>query len=435
MKKFILPLLIPVMMLIGTQLHAADKKIEFNRDIRPILSENCYACHGPDSGARKAGLRLDTEAGAKSKRKGNTAVVAGKAMESELYKRVIATDAHELMPPAKSNKKLDDNQKALLKRWLEEGAGWEGHWAFLSVKKPEAPKVDDPSFIKNPIDNFILDKLRENGLKHSAEADKVTLLRRLCFDLTGLPPTPEQLKNFLADNSSKAYESLVDQLLASPNYGERMAVFWLDLVRYADSVGYHGDQVVTVWPYRDWVIQSFNKNIPFTQFTIEQLAGDLLPNATIENKVASGYNRLGMMSAEGGVQDREYLAKYAAERVRNVSGVWMGTTLGCAECHDHKFDPFTTKEFYSMEAFFADITEKGLYGGNDFGTRMALPSAEQKAQLDSLDAKILELKKVLEASTPELAKQQVEWEKTTTSSVKWQVLKPVKAVSKGGAKL
>ena len=435
MKKFILPMLIPVMMLIGTQSHAADKKIEFNRDIRPILSENCYACHGPDSGARKAGLRLDTEAGAKSKRKGNTAVVAGNAMESELYKRIISTDAHELMPPPKSNKKLDDNQKALLKRWLEEGAGWEGHWAFLSVKKPEAPKVDDPSFVKNPIDNFILDKLRENGLKHSAEADKVTLLRRLCFDLTGLPPTPEQLKNFLADNSSKAYESLVDQLLASPNYGERMAVFWLDLVRYADSVGYHGDQVVTVWPYRDWVIQSFNKNIPFTQFTIEQLAGDLLPNATIENKVASGYNRLGMMSAEGGVQDREYLAKYAAERVRNVSGVWMGTTLGCAECHDHKFDPFTTKEFYSMEAFFADITEKGLYGGSDFGTRMALPTKDQQGQLDSLDTKIVELKKVLEASTPELVKQQVEWEKTVSSSVKWQVLKPEKVVSKGGAKL
>ncbi len=256
-------------------------------------------------------------------------------------------------------------------------------------------------------------------MKHSAEADKVTLLRRLCFDLTGLPPTPEQLKNFLADNSAKAYEALVDQLLASPNYGERMAVFWLDLVRYADSVGYHGDQVVTVWPYRDWVIQSFNKNIPFTQFTIEQLAGDLLPNATTENKVASGYNRLGMMSAEGGVQDREYLAKYAAERVRNVSGVWLGTTLGCAECHDHKFDPFTTKEFYSMEAFFADITEKGLYGGNDFGTRMALPSAEQKVLVDSLDAKILDLKKVLEASTPELTKQQLEWEASVTSSVKW----------------
>ena len=219
MKKFILPMLIPVMMLIGTQSHAADKKIEFNRDIRPILSENCYACHGPDSGARKAGLRLDTEVGAKSKRKGNSAVVAGNAIESELYKRIIATDAHELMPPPKSNKKLDDNQKALLKRWLEEGASWEGHWAFLSVKKPDAPKVDDPSFVKNPIDNFILDKLRENGLKHSAEADKVTLLRRLCFDLTGLPPTPEQLKNFLADNSSKAYEALVDQLLASPQYG------------------------------------------------------------------------------------------------------------------------------------------------------------------------------------------------------------------------
>ena len=358
MKKFMLSILAIWMMISGSRSLAAEKKIEFNRDIRPILSENCYACHGPDSGARKAGLRLDTEEGAKSSRKGSSAVVSGKAMESELYKRIIATDAHELMPPPKSNKKLDENQKALLKRWIDEGAKWEGHWAFLSVKKPAVPKAEDAAFVKNPIDNFILEKQRENSLGHSKEADKITLIRRLCFDLTGLPPTPEQLKNFLADNSAKAYETLVDQLLASPHYGERMAVFWLDLVRYADSVGYHGDQPITVWPFRDWVIQSFNKNIPFTQFTIEQLAGDLLPNATLENKVASGYNRLGMMSAEGGVQDREYLAKYAAERVRNLSGVWLGTTLGCAECHDHKFDPFTTREFYSMEAFFADITER-----------------------------------------------------------------------------
>lgn len=424
------------MMISGSRSLAAEKKIEFNRDIRPILSENCYACHGPDSGARKAGLRLDTEEGAKSSRKGSSAVVSGKAMESELYKRIIATDAHELMPPPKSNKKLDENQKALLKRWIDEGAKWEGHWAFLSVKKPAVPKAEDAAFVKNPIDNFILEKQRENALGHSKEADKVTLLRRLCFDLTGLPPTPEQLKNFLADNSAKAYETLVDQLLASPHYGERMAVFWLDLVRYADSVGYHGDQPITVWPFRDWVIQSFNKNIPFTQFTIEQLAGDLLPNATLENKVASGYNRLGMMSAEGGVQDREYLAKYAAERVRNLSGVWLGTTLGCAECHDHKFDPFTTREFYSMEAFFADITEKGLYGGSDFGTRMTLPSKEQQAQLAALDEKIATLKKTLETSTPEIEKQQAAWESSVAnSSVKWSVLKPQKAVSKGGAKL
>lgn len=436
MKKFMLSILAMWMMISGSRSLAAEKKIEFNRDIRPILSENCYACHGPDSGARKAGLRLDTEEGAKSSRKGSSAVVSGKAMESELYKRIIATDAHELMPPPKSNKKLDENQKALLKRWIDEGAKWEGHWAFLSVKKPAVPKAEDAAFVKNPIDNFILEKQRENSLGHSKEADKITLLRRLCFDLTGLPPTPEQLKNFLADNSAKAYETLVDQLLASPHYGERMAVFWLDLVRYADSVGYHGDQPITVWPFRDWVIQSFNKNIPFTQFTIEQLAGDLLPNATLENKVASGYNRLGMMSAEGGVQDREYLAKYAAERVRNLSGVWLGTTLGCAECHDHKFDPFTTREFYSMEAFFADITEKGLYGGSDFGTRMTLPSKEQQAQLAALDEKIATLKKTLETSTPEIEKQQAAWESSVAnSSVKWSVLKPQKAVSKGGAKL
>ncbi len=420
----------------GVNAHAVDAKIEFNRDIRPILSDNCYACHGPDSGARKAGLRLDTEEGAKSKRKGNTAVVSGNAMQSELYKRIVSVDAHEQMPPPKSNKKLDEKQKELIKKWIEQGANWEGHWSFISVRNPTVPKViNSKGFVRNDIDGFILEKLAQNKLEHSKEADRITLLRRLCFDLTGLPPTKEQVKSFTGDKGDKSYENLVDQLLSSPHYGERMSVFWLDLVRYADSVGYHGDQSVTVWPFRDWVIQSFNKNTPFDRFTIEQIAGDLLPNASIENKTASGYNRLGMMSAEGGVQDKEYLAKYASERVRNVSGVWLGTTLGCAECHDHKFDPFTAKDFYSMEAFFADITERGLYNGSDFGPRISLPSPEQQQQLDSLDDKILSLKKVLDMNTSALEQQQLLWETSVRESSSWQILKPEKAVSKGGAKL
>ena len=417
-------------------LQAAEKPIEFNRDIRPILSENCFACHGPDSGTRKAGLRLDTEEGAKGKSKGDAAIIPGNANASEAYKRLVTHDAKELMPPAKSNKKLDEKQKQLIRDWINQGAKWEGHWAFLPLKKPSLPALQKTSnSVANPIDAFVLEKLAELGMKPSTQADKVTLLRRVAFDLNGLPPTPEEVKAFLDDKSEKAYEKQVDRLLASPHYGERMAVFWLDLVRYADSVGYHGDQPVSVWPYRDWVINSFNKNLPFDRFTFEQLAGDLIPNPSMEQKIASGYNRLGMMSAEGGVQDREYLAKYAAERVRNIGGAWLGTTIGCAECHDHKFDPFSMKDFYSMEAFFADITEKGLYGGSDFGPRMTIPNPQQKAELDSLDAKIAGIRKNLDTQTMELDKEQAAWESSFKQASKWTILKPSKAVSKGGAKL
>lgn len=431
-------LLIPGMiwLIAGACLNAAERPIEFNRDIRPILSENCFACHGPDSGARKAGLRLDIEEGAKGRGKGDPAIVAGKAEASEVYKRLVSHDAKELMPPAKSNKKLDSQQKQLIRDWINQGAKWEGHWAFIPLKKPAIPDIGRfPGVVRNPIDFFVFAKLQEQGMKPSPEADRVTLIRRLSFDLNGLPPTPEEVRAFVEDKSDNAYQKLVDKLLASSHYGERMAVFWLDLVRYADSVGYHGDQPVTVWPYRDWVINAFNKNMPFDRFTLEQIAGDLLPNPTIEQKVASGYNRLGMMSAEGGVQDREYLAKYAAERVRNIGGAWMGSTFGCAECHDHKFDPFTMKDFYSMEAFFADITEKGLYGGSDFGPRMTIPDARQKADLDSFDAGIAAIKKKLDTQTPDLDREQVAWESSLKETPKWTIVKPSKAISKGGAKL
>ena len=359
---------------------AADKPVEFNRDIRPILSDNCYACHGPDARKVKAGLRFDLEKTAKAATKsGAVAIVPGDVKKSELIARVTATDESH-MPPAESGKKLTKEQIVTLTRWIEQGAKWEDHWAFTPIRANPNRQGGG-----HPVDAFILAKLTEKGLKPSPEADRVTLLRRLSFDLTGLPPTPKEVDEFVADQSPTAYEKVVDRLLASPRYGERMAAFWLDLVRYADSVGYHGDQAVSVWPYRDWVVKALNDNMKFDRFTREQLAGDLLPNPTTEQKVAAGYNRLGMMSAEGGVQPKEYLAKYAAERVRAVGGGWLGLTTGCCECHDHKFDPLSTRDFYRLEAFFADIQERGLYSGEDFSPTMPLPTTEQKKRMTELE--------------------------------------------------
>jgi hypothetical protein len=361
---------------------AVAQDVQFNRDVRPILSDNCFACHGPDKGKVKGKLRLDVEKSAKGEASsGAVAVMPGDVTKSELLKRIIATD-NDHMPPAETGKTLTKGQIATLTKWIEQGAKWEDHWAFMPITANPDRKVGGAA----AIDHFIDAKLKEKGLTPAGEADKVTLLRRLTFDLTGLPPTPQEVDAFLKDGTPQAYEKLVDRLLAAPAYGERMAAFWLDVVRYADSVGYHGDQPVSVWPFRDWVVTALNDNMPFDQFTSWQLAGDLLPNATTEQKVAAGYNRLGMMSAEGGVQPKEYLAKYAAERVRAVGGGWLGLTTGCCECHDHKFDPISLKDFYRLEAFFADIQERGLYDGGNFGTSMLLPTAEQEKKLAELEA-------------------------------------------------
>ena len=367
---------------------AAEKPIEFNRDVRPILSENCFACHGPDARKVEAKFRFDLEKSAKGKASsGASPIVPGDVKKSEMLVRLNATgDAH--MPPAETGKKLTPKQIATLTAWVEQGAKWEDHWSLTPIKRPAPPAVKGSVFLKNPIDRFVVEKLTENGLKLSPMADRVTLIRRVTFDLTGLPPTPTEVDAFVNDAEPEAYDKVVTRLLKSAQYGERMAMWWLDVARYADSVGYHGDQVMTVWPFRDYVIKSFNDNKRFDQFTREQLGGDLMPNATTEQKVASGYNRLGMMSAEGGVQPKEYLAKYASERVRAVSGGWLGLTTGCAECHDHKFDPITAKDFYKMEAFFADIQEQGLYNGSDFGSKLSLPSDKQTLERLYLEAAI-----------------------------------------------
>ncbi len=423
--------------------------IEFNRDIRPILSENCYACHGPDKNKRQADLRLDARDGLfserKSEGKSTVPVRPGKRDESELWRRITASDPADRMPPAEAKKTLSAREVRLLGKWIEIGAPWEGHWAFQPLRSPQPLRAIEPprggggSFGSNPIDAFVIEKMQREGLSPSPEADRRTLVRRLSLDLLGLPPEMEIGEGFARDERPEAYERLVDRFLGLPQYGERMAMWWLDLVRYADSVGYHGDQPISVSPFRDYVIRAFNLNKRFDEFTIEQLGGDLLENPTVEQRVAAGYNRLGMMSAEGGVQDKEYLAKYAAERVRNASGTWMAATLGCAECHDHKFDPYTTRDFYRFASFFADIQEKGLYAwSNDtgaWGPSLSVPDARQAAEEERLVHEIAAAKADIERPRPELADAQAGWERDIAPSVEWTSVEALSMASEGGATL
>lgn len=341
---------------------AGSKPIEFNRDIRPILTENCFACHGPDKNQRKAKLRLDVREIALDRE----AIVPGKPQESKVVEHIFSNDPEEIMPPPKSRKVLSAAQKELLRQWIAAGAEYEPHWAYMPLRRPRVPEPTNAAWVRNPIDAFILHTLETRQIRPAPEAAKPELLRRLTLDLIGLPPTPEEVEAFLKDSTPAAYERQVNRLLNSPHYGERMAVPWLDVVRYADTVGYHGDQNQNAFPYRDYVIDSFNRNKSFDQFTVEQLAGDLLPSPSIEQRVASGFNRLNMVTREGGAQSKEYLAKYAADRVRTLSMAWLGSTMGCAECHDHKYDPFTSKDFYQMEAFFADIKQWGVYSDYDY---------------------------------------------------------------------
>jgi Protein of unknown function (DUF1553)/Protein of unknown function (DUF1549)/Planctomycete cytochrome C len=337
----------------------ADERITFNRDVRPILSDKCFACHGPDASHRKADLRLDTADGSRQ------VLVRGKPAESELIARIGSPQKSRRMPPAKSGKELSAAEIDVLRRWVAQGAPYQAHWSYLPRQRPAVPAVKNAAWPRDVIDRFLLARIEAAGLLPSPEADAITWVRRLSFDLTGLPPTPAEIGAFLANDRPDAYERLVERLLGSPHYGERMALYWLDLVRYADTVGYHGDQEHAIAPYRDYVIKAFNENKPFDRFSAEQLAGDLLPGAGAEQKIASGYNRLLQTTHEGGAQDKEYRAKYAADRVRNVSAVWLGATMGCAECHDHKFDPYTQRDFYRLAAFFADLDERGAYLGPD----------------------------------------------------------------------
>jgi len=405
------------------------RHLSYNRDVRPILAESCFPCHGPDKAARKAGLRLDREEIAKGTlASGTVPVVAGAPEKSALIARVVHVDEERRMPLAKSGRtRLSSDEIATLRRWITEGAEWEPHWAYIPPVRPKPPATRERSWIRNPIDAFVLAPIEKAGLRPSPEASRAQLLRRLSFDLTGLPPTPEEVRLFETDTRKDAYERQVDRLLASPHFGERMALFWLDLVRYSDSVGYHSDNARPMWRYRDWVVSAWNANMPFDRFTAEQLAGDLLPGAGDADKIASGYNRLLQTTEEGGAQPKEYRAIYLADRVRNASSVWMGATLGCAQCHDHKFDPYLARDFYSFAAFFADIDELPV------GRRKPdpLPDAVQKQVLDAVEAQVKQLKEALDAAAPT-----PEWEKALAVRpvAKFTTLEPVLASSANGTR-
>ncbi|MEZ0267804.1 MAG: DUF1553 domain-containing protein [Phycisphaerae bacterium] len=365
--------------------------VQFNRDIRPILAENCLACHGADPGTRKAGLRLDVEAGLFGDRpegKGK-AVVKGKPDESILYKRLVTTDEDDLMPPPKSHKVMSAGQKATVRKWIEQGAPYEAHWSLIPPTRPAVPVVKDSKWVRNPIDAFILARLEAAGLKPAAEADRRTLARRLALDITGLPAAPEDVEAFVKDQSPGYYEAYVDKLLASPHYGEHRGRYWLDVARYADTHGIHFDNFREMWSYREWVIDAFNRNVPFDRFTIEQLAGDLLPSPTLDQQIATGFNRCNMTTNEGGIIDEEYAVLYTRDRTETVSQVWMGLTTGCAVCHDHKFDPITAKEFYSMAAFFNNTTQ-AVRDGNVQNTPpiIPVPKTEDRPRFAELQKQI-----------------------------------------------
>ena len=383
-------------------------KIEFNRDVRPILSDTCFKCHGFDPKHREGGRRFDTREGALAENDGVRAIVPGQLKESEAHLRIHSTDKDELMPPPKSGKTLTARQKAILDKWIEQGAEYQEHWAYLKPTRPAVPQVRDSGQpVRNPIDVFVQTRLVEKGLKPSPQADAQTLLRRVSFDLIGLPPKPEEIDALAKAPTPDAYEAAVAKLLASPHYGERMAIPWLDVVRYADTIGYHSDNPRNVWPYRDYVIRAFNDNKRFDQFTIEQLAGDLLPKSTQEQKVGSAFNRLLLSTEEGGAQAKDYEARMLTDRVRAVGTVWLGHTIGCAQCHDHKYDPITMRDFYALGAFFADIKEASI-GRREDGMLVVPPA--QEAQLAKLDGVIVEAKKKLTAVTPQLDAAQQQWE-------------------------
>lgn len=417
---------------------AAAAPVSFNRDIRPIMADTCFRCHGPDKNSRMANLRLDLRDEAiKPNRKGDAPIVPGNAKMSLVIKRIFSANQAMLMPPRASHKALTTAQKETIRKWIDEGAVYEGHWSYQPVTRPAVPPIDGSA---NAIDAFIRQRLAAANLAPAPEADKRTLIRRVTLDLTGLPPTPEETAAFLADNAPGAWERVVTRLMDSDRYAEKQAIYWLDAVRYADTCGFHGDNAFPAWPFRDYVLRSLKANKPFDQFTREQLAGDLLPDATSETRVASAFNRLTRTSAEGGLQPKEYLAKYGADRVRTISSVWLGSTMGCAECHDHKFDPILTRDFYSMKAFFADVKETGLVpdqGEKAWGELMMLPdAAQQQAWTSTLD-KIAETKKELEAKRSSLVAGATElWAKRVAEEVKdWVVQFPIAASTRNGAQL
>jgi hypothetical protein len=418
---------------------AETPTINFSRDIHPIISENCFACHGPDKEARKAKLRLDTREGALKRHDDATPIVPNHPEQSELVRRILTSDPDDHMPPPDSGKKLTPHQIELLRQWIKEGADYTKHWSFQPISDPPVPQVHDPKFVvRNAIDNFVLARLEKEHLTQLPEAPREILLRRVTLDLTGLPPTPAELDAFLNDTSPDAYEKVVDRLLASPHYGERMALEWLDAARYADTHGYHIDAGRDMTRWREWVIDAFNSDMPFDRFTVEQLAGDMLPNATLEQKIASGFNRNHMINFEGGAVPEEYHTAYLVDRVDTTSTVWMGLTVACAQCHDHKYDPIKQKEFYQLYAMFNNVPEKGLDGNKgNAAPVIKTPTADQQRQLDSLAAEIRQVEQSLGAPNEVVDAEQAAWEKGANphQQTLWTLLDAKAFSSKGGAKL
>lgn len=416
-------------------LRAADTPT-FNRDIRPILSDACFQCHGPDSAKRKGGLRLDVRTDATAPAKsGETAIVPGKPEQSELLKRVAAHD-NSAMPPERNGKRLTKDQIALLTRWIADGAEYQGHWAFLPVERPKPPASG------HPVDAFIRAKLAAAKLKPQQEADRATLIRRVTLDLTGLPPTPAEVDAFRKDTSPTAYEAVVDRLLKSPRYGEHMALQWLDFARYADSNGFQVDSSRFQWPWRNWVIEAFNANKPFDQFTLEQVAGDLLPNATRDQVVATGFNRNHRLNGEGGLIAEEWRIETVIDRLETTGSTWLGLTFNCCRCHDHKYDPITQKEFYRAFAFFNSVQESGTLQGETRNTEptISVPDPDSQAKVAAIEADILAAAKAtaeLLAKRPEL---RAAWEadvrkRLTSDAAEWKALVPKTAKATGRATL
>jgi hypothetical protein len=379
-------------------------RVDFNRDIRPILSDACYTCHGPSRSGRKANLRFDTQEGAFADLGGYRAIVPGKLEESHLWQRVTAKAPAERMPPAKSGKQLTSRQIDLLRRWIEQGAKWQNHWAFIPPQRPELPAVKDATWPRNPVDRFVLARLEKEKLHPSAEAGRETLIRRVTLDLTGLPPTWQEVDAFLADRSPDAYEKVVDRLLASPRYGERMVLEWLDAARYSDTNGYQTDGTRAMWPWRDWVIDALNKNMPFDQFTIEQIAGDMLPGATPSQRIATGFNRNHMLNGEGGRIAEESRVEYVVDRLETTGTVWLGLTVGCGRCHDHKYDPISQKEFYQLYAYFNNVAESGAVDrrSSTAAPTLELPTDEQTRKIAELSRTLAGHEKELKAITDKL---------------------------------
>jgi hypothetical protein len=398
----------------ASALAAGPQKIDFARQVRPVLTENCFECHGPDPKARKGDLRLDSREGVFADRGGYRVVVPGRPEDSELIARITSTEPDELMPPAHSRRKLTKDQVGLLERWVAEGAAWSEHWSFTPPRRPASPDVTAAGWCRNPVDRFILARLKREGLKPSPEADRATLVRRLSLDLLGLPPSPAEIDEILADGRPDAYERLVDRLLASPRFGERWARPWLDLVRYADSDGYEDDRYrPDAWRYRDWVIDAFNRDMPFDRFTVAQLAGDLLPGATLDDRTAAGFHRMAMFnrSAVGRDNEEEFRVKTAKDRAATTATVWLGLTFGCAECHTHKYDPLPQRDYYRFYALFNNLVDAAAPAPRLAGEHLR---AYQRAVRDFEDEQARAKARLRAYETGEFRARQAEWERSAS---------------------